>query len=390
MKKLFLISTFLFTTMLALGENHFVTSQNGDFKLNGENFKFIGTNNYYLHYKNNKAIEDVFKQAHNMGLKVIRMWAFGDGKVAIEKNNFSIQSKLGDYTTRNEEVDGLERIDFALKMAEKYDIKVILVFTNYWDDFGGMKAYQEWLNLEEKEDFYTNSKAKEAYKNYVNFIINRTNRYTGKQYKNDTNIFAWELANEPRNPKDISGKILVEWVKEMSSYIKSLDSNHMISIGDEGFFKGNNKGYKNEANWAYDGSVGVDWEALLQIPTIDFGTAHVYPEHWGVSKENIEAWGSKYIKDHAKLAEKYNKAFIVEEYGVGKKLELARDEIYEKWNRTAFENGTDGTLFWILTGVDSEDPSGIYQDYDGFRIMNDSSKETIMLKEIANKINKKH
>ena len=59
-----------------------------------------------------------------------------------------------------------------------------------------MKAYQEWLNLEEKEDFILNSKAKKAYKNYVNFIINRTNRYTGKQYKNDTNIFAWELANE--------------------------------------------------------------------------------------------------------------------------------------------------------------------------------------------------
>lgn len=389
MKKLFLLSTFLFSTMMALGETHFVTTKNGDFELKGENFKFIGTNNYYLHYKNNEAVEDIFKQAHNMGLKVIRMWAFGDGNVAIEKNNFSIQSKLGDYITRNEEVDGLERIDFALKMAEKYNVKVILVFTNYWDDFGGMKAYQKWLKLEEKEDFYTNIEAKEAYKNYVNFMINRTNKYTGKQYKNDANIFAWELANEPRNPKDTSGETLVNWVKEMSSYIKSLDKNHMVSIGDEGFFKGKDKGNKNEANWAYDGSVGVDWETLLQIPTIDFGTAHVYPEHWGVSIDNIEDWGEKYIKDHAKMAEKYGKAFIVEEYGVGKNLSLDRSKIYERWNKTAFENGTDGTLFWILTGVDSEDPSGVYQDYDGFRIMNDNSRESLKLKEIAKEINRK-
>lgn len=89
------------------------------------------------------------------------------------------------------------------------------------------------------------------------------------------------------------------------------------------------------------------------------------------------------------MAEKYGKAFIVEEYGVGKNLSLDRSKIYERWNKTAFENGTDGTLFWILTGVDSEDPSGVYQDYDGFRIMNDNSRESLKLKEIAKEINRK-
>ena len=292
-KELFL-STFILGSVVTLGvTDEFVQRRDKDFVLNGKEFKFVGTNNYYLHYKNNQAIDDVFKQANDMGIKVIRMWGFGDGEKTKIQNNFSIQPTMGDYQTRNGEVDGLERMDYSIAQAKKYGIKVILVLTNYWEDFGGMEEYKKWNNLEKKEDFYTNEKAKEAYKNYVLMLLNRKNKYTGIEYKNDPTIFAWELANEPRNPEDKTGKQVTEWAKEMSSYIKSIDKNHMVSVGDEGFLFGKEKGYKNEGNWAYDGSQGINWKELIQIPTIDFGTIHLYPEHWGISKENYEEWGKK-------------------------------------------------------------------------------------------------
>lgn len=47
-----------------------------------------------------------------------------------------------------------------------------------------------------KNLFYTDAKCKQAYKNYVKMLINRTNSITGVVYKNDPTIFAWDLMNE--------------------------------------------------------------------------------------------------------------------------------------------------------------------------------------------------
>ena len=152
-------------------------------------------------------------------------------------------------------------------------------------------------------------------------------------------------------------------------------------------FRSKEKGSKNEGNWAYDGSTGINWEELIQIPTVDFGTVHLYPEHWGISKDNYTDWGTKYIVDHAKIAKKYSKPFILEEYGITESAGLNRPEIYEIWNNAVFENGGDGTMFWILTGVDPEHASGVYENYDGFRVMNDGTELPKKIKEIATKIN---
>ena len=45
----------------------------------------------------------------------------------------------------------------------------------------------------EKELFYTNSACQQAYKNYISMLLQRTNTYTGVQYKNDPTIFSFEL-----------------------------------------------------------------------------------------------------------------------------------------------------------------------------------------------------
>jgi hypothetical protein len=33
--------------------------------------------------------------------------------------------------------------------------------------------------------------------------------------------------------------------------------------------------------YVYDGGPGVDFDANLKLPSIDFGTFHLYPEGWG-------------------------------------------------------------------------------------------------------------
>jgi mannan endo-1,4-beta-mannosidase len=49
----------------------------------------------------------------------------------------------------------------------------------------------------------------------------------------------------------------------------SIDSNHLVALGDEGFYNRPGQPYPN------GGSDGVDFDANLMISSLDFGTLHV-------------------------------------------------------------------------------------------------------------------
>ena len=124
-----------------------------------------------------------------------------------------------------------------------------------------------------KELFYTDAALRQEYKNWVKQLVTRTNTVTGQAYKDDPTILAWELQNEPRaegyeKSKGLPvGKIVCDWVWEMSAYVKSLDSNHMVAVGDEGF---RTEGSTKEPHaWINNGYEGVDWVCNLKSPSID-------------------------------------------------------------------------------------------------------------------------
>src|SRR5207237_2175157 len=48
------------------------------------------------------------------------------------------------------------------------------------------------------DQFYTDPTIRKWYKDWIAHLLNRTNTYTGLQYKDDATILGWELANEPR------------------------------------------------------------------------------------------------------------------------------------------------------------------------------------------------
>ncbi len=69
--------------------------------------------------------------------------------------------------------------------------------------------------------------------------------------------------------------VIYNWAATTSKYIKSLDSNHMVTIGDEGFgpLTGGDGSYPYQA-----GAGGYTWVDNLNISTLDFGTLHLYPD----------------------------------------------------------------------------------------------------------------
>ncbi len=360
----------------------FVTRNGAAFDLGGQPFRFGGTNNYYLHYKAQAMVDDVFADAAAMNLKVIRAWSSlecgGD-----KPNSAGGCSQGTDLWTQrwsnaaggpvvNTGAGGLLKLDHMLAKANEYGVKLILPLVNNWQDFGGMDQYVTWYGLQFHDQFYTDARIKQDYQDWISTVLNRTNTITGVQYKNDPAIFSWELANEPRcinaslpTSGTCTQQTLIDWADEMSTYMNSVDGNHMISIGDEGFLDWNRPN-----DWPYNAADGVDHEALTALPNIDYGTYHVYPDSWGKDV----AWVTQWIRDHQTAAADLGKPTILEEFGL--RDQSQRDAAYQTWMDTVRTGGGDGWMFWILTGI--QEDGQLYPDYDGFRVTYPSATATLL------------
>ena len=84
--------------------------------------------------------------------------------------------------------------------------------------------------------------------------------------------------------------LLTEWVETMSAHIKSIDPNHLVGAGDEGFYALGEAG----EHWTEQGGDGVDTVAFASAPSIDVLSAHLYPEDWGTDAD----WGTEWITRH--------------------------------------------------------------------------------------------
>ncbi|KAL3469338.1 glycoside hydrolase superfamily [Aspergillus californicus] len=304
-------------TGITTARKGFVTTKGNKFQLNGNDFYFAGSNAYYFPFNDNQTdVELGLTAAKKAGLNVFRTWGFND------KNVTAVEGGLPDYGgegagateivfqwwANGTSVIDLEPFDKVVRAAERTGIKLIVALTNNWADYGGMDVYTVNLGGQYHDDFYRLPQIKKAYKRYVKEMVTR--------YRDSSAIMAWELANEPRCgadgvrnlPRSEDGctpELLTSWIDEMSTYIKKLDRNHLVTWGGEGGFN-----YDSD-DWAYNGSDGGDFEEELRLKNIDFGVFHSYPDWW----TKTVAWTDQWIVDHAKVARKVGKPVVHEEYG---------------------------------------------------------------------------
>lgn len=212
-------------TVSATGRSSFAKVDGKKFNIDGETKYFAGTNSYWLPFLTNDAdVDSVFKNLKESGLKILRVWGFNDVNAAPAAGTvyFQLHDKATGTTTINTGADGLKRLDYVVSAAEKYGIKLIIPFVNSWDDYGGMNAYVNAYGGS-KTGWYTDAKIQSVYQAYIKAVVSR--------YKTSSAVFAWELANEPRC-SGCETDIIADWVAKTSSYIKSLDSNHMVTTGE--------------------------------------------------------------------------------------------------------------------------------------------------------------
>ena len=153
--------------------SNFVKTNGAGFLLDGRPFQLVGANNYYLGFAPDAVSEAVFKLAEQLGLNVLRTWAFLDCEPA-QSGSTPANAKDGVFfhywdaaagrPAFNDGPNGLERLDRTIALAEQYGMRLILPVVNYWDDFGGMTQYLSWFGLKGRDQFYRNAAVKQAYR----------------------------------------------------------------------------------------------------------------------------------------------------------------------------------------------------------------------------------
>ena len=316
----------------------FVSASGGQFVLNGRPFYFVGSNAYYLvpaaTWGATNYTDETMTMAQSLGFTVFRAWGFFDDPGQAT----ALQSGPGVYNEAS-----FRAMDYVLYKADQAGVRLLISLVNYWGDFGGMPQYVRWCSPGSSTDaFYTNASCRQLYKNYVSHLVNRVNTYNGRLYRNDPTIFAWELANEPRSG-DRTGQLVRGWIAEMAAYIKSIDSNHMVTTGEEGFdltTAGYNSGAYNNQSWLFDGTNGISFTQNTADPNIDFAQIHLYPEYWNFSS----SIGSTWIADHTQIARQLRKPLVVGEFGYA----VNSAAVYDQWLTTFDTANAGGALVWQL------------------------------------------
>ncbi|CAM0877524.1 unnamed protein product [Alopecurus aequalis] len=257
-----------------------------------------------------------FRQAAAHGLNLARTWAFSDG------GDRPLQSSPGVYHE-----DMFQGLDFVIAEASRHGIYLLLCLTNNFDDFGGKRQYVQWAredltgvggshNLTSADDFFNSTLVKSYYKNHVQTVLTRVNTVTGVAYKDDPAIFGWELMNEPRCNAEPTGTLVQSWVEEMSPYLKTIDVNHLVTAGLEGFY-GDGAHESKELNpWGI--YYGTNFIATHQAAGIDFATIHLYPDVWlwGTTADEQATFFRNWTASHVQDTEQYlGMPLLVTEYG---------------------------------------------------------------------------
>ena len=315
----------------------FVRREGNGFVRHGKPFRYTGANAWYLAWLGSDA---KFGDRARLGRELDRLKAMGVTNVRVlaggEEGPLRNSIKPG-FVNKAGELNQqlLTGLDHAMAEIGKRGMTAVLYFTNNWEWSGGMMTllwYEtgQYIDMNDPAHpwpafpdagsaFYANAGATRRFFSYVRALVTRTNTVTGRRYADDPALMAWQLCNEPR--PGVTAAVIernlpayYKWIDDSAALIRSLDRNHLVSLGMEGTI-------------ATGGREDIVARAHANI---DYHTAHIWPLNWGwVDGKNLEAtWpGGRdkvidYIDTHVTLAARAGKPLVIEEFGFPRDGEL--------------------------------------------------------------------
>lgn len=349
----------------------FVTRKGLQFDDGGKRYVFVGTN--FWQGMNLGAASAPGDQAR-LVRELDRLQALGVTNVRVLASSQGpdtepyrvVPSLVTQPGTYNETV--FRGLDFLLDALARHGMRGVMILNNYWEWSGGMAQYVSWAGnskipyrlapggsyttfVQYVDTFYACAACQTQYRADIAALVHRVNTVNGRTYRDDPVIFSWELANEPRDYPPT-------WINDTAQYIKSIDTNHMITVGSEG-------------SW------GADFVTTHQSQYVDYTTCHIWVENWskydpqdasGTSLASATTFAVGYLNQHDAAARQLGKPLVLEEFGLardgwaaGGKFDPAatvthRDGYYQSLygavtaSLTAGQGALAGDNFWAWAG----------------------------------------
>ena len=342
----------------------FVQVKDGHFVRDGIPYYYVGTNFWYGAILgsegqggNRTRLCKELDRMKAMGIDNLRILVGSDGQRGIKtKVEPTLQEAPGVY---NDTI--LAGLDYLLMEMGKRRMVAVLYLNNSWEWSGGYGYYLEQAGEGKAprpdEDGYpafmkfvaryaTCEKAHQLFYDYVRFILSRINRYTGLKYTDDPAIMSWQIGNEPRAFSTEALPAFEKWLAEASALIRSLDANHLVSIGSEG-------------SWGCENDYGV-YERICADKNIDYCNIHLWPYNWGWARADhlvedlaVSCRNTKdYIDRHLAICARLSKPLVMEEFG------YPRDGF--SFSLSSTTEGRDGYYKYVFSLVGDNAEKGGY------------------------------
>ena len=258
-----------------------------------------------------KAIDKDVYHFSRLGFDLYRIHVW-DTEISDEEGNLILNEHL-------------ELFDYLLKKLKERDINFVVTPIAYWGN-GWPEPDEDtpgFSNKYEKAGSLTEPGAIKAQENYLKQFLNHVNPHTGVAYKNEPNLIAFEISNEPHHkgePEEVQ-----EFIEKMVKSMKSTGSKKPIF---------------------YNVSHSIHLAESYFDAGIDGGTFQWYPTGLGFQKElegNLLPNVNDYYIPFNDVIEENNAAKLVYEFDAA---DVMKSYIYPAMARSFREAGIQiGTHF---------------------------------------------
>ncbi|PTX42495.1 cellulase (glycosyl hydrolase family 5) [Christiangramia gaetbulicola] len=229
MKKLKLIfSLFTFALVIAFTGLNAQNQQKGDVYVDDSGIMRWGHNNEEVHgfgVNYSAPFAHAYRSAEKKGLDI---------KAEMDRDiyhftrlNFDLyrlhvwDTEISDEKGNLIENEHLDAFDYLLNELKKRNINFVITPIAYWGNGWPEpdEDTQGFSNKYGKENSLTDPEAIKAQENYLSQFLEHVNPYTGVAYKNEPNLIAFEVSNEPHHrgtPQDVKS-FINKMVKAMKS-----------------------------------------------------------------------------------------------------------------------------------------------------------------------------